>query len=317
MERIQKGIERALFHCLGIQPHERLLIVTDNVQAHMADLFYEVALAHNINVAVLKIPVTGMDGSEPPAIVTDALHGIDVAMLITRYSMTHTRAREKASHRGTRIASMPGFSRQMLAGPLMVDYNELRRLSLKISRCLDSASTAYLLSEQGTCLTMSLEERIGFGDFGIYTSRGDCGNLPAGEAFIAPMEGTAHGKVVVDGPISNIGLLKSPLTLTFEHGCMTKIEGGSEGVELKAMIDKAGCGATSLAELAIGTNPCAPLTGEILNDEKSLGSIHIALGDNMDFGGSIDCKLHVDCVIKEATLYLDDYLIIDKGVVVI
>ncbi|MEE0775667.1 MAG: aminopeptidase [Bacillota bacterium] len=314
MEKIQKGIERALFYCLGLQPQERLLIVTDDIMANLANLFYEVARDHSINVAVLKIPSIGMDGTEPPSIVADALRDIDVAVLITRFSMTHTRARERATNRGTRIACLPGFTRQMLAGPLMVDYEELKHLSVKMSRFLDSAETAYLLSEQGTCITMSLEERVGFADFGIYTMEGDCGNLPAGEAFIAPVEGSANGKVVIDGTMTGIGMLKSPMTLIFERGHVTKIEGGSEGLLLKAMMDEAGRGATNFAELGIGTNRGSILTGDILSDEKSLGTVHIALGDNMNFGGTVDSRLHIDGVIKEPTLYLDDFLIIDKGV---
>ena len=101
MEKIQKGIERALFYCLGLKKYERLLIVTDDILGNLANLFYEVARKHQIDAAVLKIPAVGMDGSEPPAIVADALHHVDVALIITRYSMTHTRAREKATHRGT------------------------------------------------------------------------------------------------------------------------------------------------------------------------------------------------------------------------
>ena len=94
MEKIQKGIERALFYCLGLKKYERLLIITDDILGNLANLFYEVARKHQIDAAVLKIPAVGMDGSEPPAIVADALHHVDVALIITRYSMTHTRARE-------------------------------------------------------------------------------------------------------------------------------------------------------------------------------------------------------------------------------
>ena len=317
MEKIQKGIERALFYCLGLKKYERLLIITDDILGNLANLFYEVARKHQIDAAVLKIPAVGMDGSEPPAIVADALHHVDVALIITRYSMTHTRAREKATHRGTRIACLPGFTRQMLAGPLMVDYEELKRLSVKMSRYLDSANTAHLLSNDGSCLTMSLEERAGFADFGIYTAAKDFGNLPAGEAFIAPVESSANGKVVIDGSMTRIGLLKSPMTLTFERGLVTKIEGGEEGLLLEAMLREAGRGATNLAELGIGTNPCATVIGDILNDEKALGTVHIALGDNLNFGGTVDCRLHIDGVIKKPTLYLDDFLIMEKGVLMV
>ena len=159
----------------------------------------------------------------------------------------------------------------MLTGPLMVDYEELKRLSVKMSRYLDSANTAHLLSKRRFLSYDVLGRGAGFADFGIYTAAKDFGNLPAGEAFIAPVESSANGKVVIDGSMTRIGPLKSPMTLTFERGLVTKIEGGEEGLLLEAMLREAGRGATNLAELGIGTNPCATVIGDILNDEKLWG----------------------------------------------
>ncbi|MEG1822808.1 MAG: aminopeptidase [Clostridiales bacterium] len=317
MEKITKGIEEALFYCLGLQKHENLLLVTDEIKAHLCDLFFEVARDHGINVAVLKMTGLEMSGTEPGSFFGSALRAADAAVLLTQHSLSHTRAREKASKRGTRIASLPGFTRQMLAGPMMVDYEKMGKLTEKLSGFLDSAQTAYLLGESGTELTMSLDERAGFADLGIYREKGDCGNLPAGEAYIAPQEGTANGIIVLDGSITEIGKISEPVTLKVEHGIVTTIKGGAEAKALEKVLYKAGKGAGNIAELGLGTNEGAVLMGDTLNDEKVVGTAHIALGDNLNYGGRVDSNCHLDCVLKNATLYLDDILIIDQGKIVV
>ena len=56
--------------------------------------------------------------------------------------------------------------------------------------------------------------------------KGDFSNLPAGEAYIAPVEGTAHGLIVVDGAMAGVGKVLKPLKLFVKNGYVTKIEGG-------------------------------------------------------------------------------------------
>ncbi len=317
MEKIAKGIETALFYCLGLKQHEQLLIVTDDIKANLSNLFYEVAKEHGVQSAVLKMTGIEMSGKEPPSILEAALRRADVAVLLTEFSLSHTRAREKASRHGTRIASLPGFTRQMLAGPMMVDYDKMGKLTRKISSYLDSADQAYLVADDGTEITMSLEERAGFADLGLYRNPGECGNLPAGESYIAPREGTANGRVVLDGSITNIGKLSENIILTFKEGRIVSINGGAEAVVLEKILAQAGKGSTNLAELGIGTNPGAVMTGDTLNDEKVIGNAHIALGDNINYGGRVESNLHLDCVMTNATLYLDDILIVDKGNIVV
>ncbi|MDO4542419.1 MAG: aminopeptidase, partial [Bacillota bacterium] len=154
-------------------------------------------------------------------------------------------------------------------------------------------------------------------DLGVYRNPGECGNLPAGESYIAPQEGTANGVVVLDGSITNMGKLKEPITLTFERGNVVAVKGGTEANDLRSILTKAGKGSNNFAELGIGTNEGAVIIGDSLNDEKVLGTAHIALGDNMNYGGRVDSDLHLDCVLTGATLYLDDFLIIDNGKIVV
>ncbi|MEK7308248.1 MAG: hypothetical protein AAB089_04170 [Nitrospirota bacterium] len=61
---------------------------------------------------------------------------------------------------------------------------------------------------------------------------------------------------------------------------------------------------TNIAELGIGTNDKASRPDNILESEKILGTIHIALGDNSSFGGKVRTPFHQDFVFFKPTLAL-------------
>ena len=69
-----------------------------------------------------------------------------------------------------------------------------------------------------------------------------------------------------------------------------------------------------LAECGIGLNPAARLTGHMLTDEGTLGSVHFGFGSNATVGGYNDVPFHIDCVIREATLWIDQSAVLVGGV---
>lgn len=313
MDELKSGVEQVLYKCMGMKEGEELLIVTDDKTAQLGDLFYDVALSEGLQVESLQYPALMMDGMEPPADVADALLNSDVAILITSTSLTHTRARKAASDKGVRIASLPGFTEEMLKAPMMVDYDAMTKLSQKVATLLTAAKTARITTKAGTDLTMSLENRMGEDDCGIYDTPGAFGNLPAGEAYIAPLEGTANGILVYDASMGGVGLLKEPIHVVVENGYAVQVSGGEEAEKLKNILVKAGKNGTNIAELGIGTNDGARVTGSVLEDEKVLGTVHIALGDNANFGGTVDADCHLDGILSAPDLYLDDKQVMKDG----
>lgn len=313
MDELKSGVEQVLYKCMGIKEGEELLIVTDDKTASLGDLFYDVALSQGLQAESLQYPALTMDGMEPPCDVADALLNSDVAILITSTSLTHTRARKAASDKGVRIASLPGFTEEMLKAPMMVDYDAMTVLSQKVAKLLTAAKKARITTKAGTDLSMSLESRAGEDDCGIYDTPGAFGNLPAGEAYIAPLEGTANGSLVYDASMGGVGLLTEPIRVTVKDGWAVKVEGGEEAKRLQAILDKAGKNGTNIAELGIGTNEGARVTGSVLEDEKVLGTVHIALGDNANFGGKVDADCHLDGILSAPNLYLDDELVMKDG----
>ena len=65
--------------------------------------------------------------------------------------------------------------------------------------------------------------------------------------------------------------------------------------------------------VGIGTNYAARLIGVILEDEKAYHTVHIAFGTNIGFGGVNKAACHMDGIIKNPTLYLDDTLVLKDG----
>jgi leucyl aminopeptidase (aminopeptidase T) len=164
----------------------------------------------------------------------------------------------------------------------------------------------------GSDLRFSIAGREGIVDAGELTGAGAFGNLPCGEGFIAPVEGTAEGLLVVDGSIAAIGLVESPVRLTVEGGHLTGAT-GDEGAELMALLTPHGPDGTNVAELGIGTNEEAILTGNILEDEKIFGTAHVAFGASAGIGGTVQVPVHLDVVVKEPTVEIDGEAILGGG----
>jgi len=193
------------------------------------------------------------------------------------------------------------------AGALTADYSTVGRMSEKMGSAMDKTDKVRITSRAGTDLTFSIKGRVVERDTGILAKRGDFGNLPAGEAYVAPVEGTAEGTLVIDGSIASVGMIKTkPARVTIREGFATKIVGGKEAKEWDRMLASVKKKeAYNVAEFGVGCNPNARLIGIILEDEKVYGTIHIALGDNSTFGGKVEAGIHLDGMIRYPSLYLD------------
>lgn len=305
MEDLRAAARTAISLCMGLRPKESLLVITDRPLRGIGMAFFEEGIALGAEAMLLEMIPRRMHGEEPPKAIAEIMKYADVVLIPTSKSLSHTNARREASRLGARIATLPGITEESMKRTLMADYEAIAERSLEFAQLLTQAKEARVISPAGTDIVMSLEGRSGYPDTGIYHNPGDFGNLPAGEAYIAPVEGTAEGVIVVDGSMSAAGLLEEPITMKVERGQVTSIQGGNAAKRLEEAIRPLGVLARNIAELGIGTNDRAILTGNVLEDEKVLGTIHIAIGDNSGFGGKIQVESHLDGVIKNPTLLLD------------
>ncbi len=296
------AVERVIKGCMGYRKGETLLIVTDDELEGLAKPFFEKATSIGIEATLMLMKQRKVHGEEPPRAIAHALREVDIALLITKKSLSHTMARREACRRwGTRIASMPDITLEIINRSLDIDYEDLRKRAQDLAKIFSQGKTARVTTKMGTDLTISIVERKGFKDTGLYTKKGAFGNLPAGEVCIAPVEGSAQGIVVLDASMTGIGRLTKPVRLIIEDGNVTDIS----SKKLIRLIKPLGRSALNVAELGIGLNPKAKVTGNVLEDEKAIGTGHIALGDNISFGGKVEAPCHLDGVFFDPTIIVD------------
>lgn len=336
---VENAILRMLKVNMGLKAGERLLTVADVPnydqwgagrqsflvlmarRAVLARMVAEVAREEmaGVEAEFIPFPSTGRNAVDPPTGVAERMKTADVVVIITSFSLSHTDAREEACHAGARVASMPRFIPEMFYpdGPMDADYTEIDRLAKRIAQVLTPAQQVRVTCPAGTDITFSIEGRPGQVDAGIYTQPGMWGNLPAGEAYCTPLEGTAQGVIqVTPGWHAD---LEEPLALIFEKGELVELQGGGAvGEELQEILQ---IGTETepfksrrfLGEFGIGTNPNARRIDITVEAEKIKGTVHLAVGDNAHMGGQIHADFHQDFVIPQASFTLDGEVAMRDG----
>ena len=250
--------------------------------------------------------------AEPPGAVAAAMLAADIVSAPTIQSISHTEARRAATEAGVRLASMPGVTGEMLARVMGADLRLLRKRGASVGRALGAGGEAWITCARGSDLRLGLEDRTAIVDAGALNMRGAFGNIPCGEAFIAPLEGTGEGTLVVDGSIAGVGRVGEPVELNVSGGRLTEAS-GRDGARLMELLTEHGPDGTHVAELGIGTNECAILTGNILEDEKILGTAHVAFGASAAIGGTVQVPVHLDCVMLRPSVEVDGSPIVQDG----
>ena len=312
---------KIMHQCLTVKPTESVLVVTDDLlEPGIPEMFVQETKKITKRVQLVRIKPTGQHGGEPTEEIAKIMAEFDVVILATYYSLSHTKARKKACEKGVRIASLPGITWDTIKRTLVIDYRPVANLSRKIADLLTSAKNARLTSPSGTDLIFSLQGRTAVADTGLITKHGDFGNLPGGEAFIAPVEGKTEGELVFDKAYGDRSLASISFTVINGVAEFDKVKpcrmarlNPQEFQEIKNELDRIGPKSRNIAELGIGTNKAASLKGGLLELEKIFGTCHVALGSNIHFGGTVDVPYHVDGLILKPTLTLDDKVILENG----
>lgn len=314
---LMRGARVAVETCLGVKPQETVVIVTDYAREPIAQALAAVVESLGGDPVITTMRPRQRNAEEPPPTVAAAMRAAQVAFLVTTRSLSHTTAREEATKAGVRLASMPGITPEMMqTGGMTADYHQVAEIAQRVTRALLGKSEVIIETALGSRLRLGLEGRSMAQppDTGLYLNPGEWGNLPAGEAYIAPVETQADGVLVVDGSIAQIGLPDQPVRLEFKGGRLVTIDGGQAAARLRDLLagvnDPA---AYIIGEFGIGTNPAARLVGITLEDEKVLGTAHVAVGRNTGFGGKNMAPIHLDFVLIKPTIWADGQAIMQEG----
>lgn len=300
--------------CMGAKKNESILVVTDELKREIGLSLYENAKRLGHNSLFVEMRSGKINGEEPPAAIADLMKKFDVVFCPTAKSLTHTDARRSASKLGSRIATFPGITKEIMIRGMNADYNSISKRSVKLAKILEKGNRIRVTAPAGTDISFDIEGMKPIASKGLFHKKGESGNLPTGETYLAPVEGTANGVFVVDGSMAGFGLLKNAnLRIEVKDGFATKISGGPIAKKLIAMLDKVGKGARNIAEFGIGTNDSAKLSGVLLEDEKVMGTIHLALGNNITMGGTFNVPIHLDGLVKKPTVWMDGKLLMKDG----
>jgi aminopeptidase len=201
-----------------------------------------------------------------------------------------------------------------------VDYPKLEASGKSVQALLSKGKEVHITNPNGTDITMRIENRQAIVSDGVLSAddlkKGFASSqvyLPAGEAYISPVPGTAEGKVVVDRQFFQdkeiIGL-----TLTFKAGKLTSITAKSGLEPLKAFYDAAGSGKEEFAFIDLGLNPDVHLKpGSKLVAWMPAGMVTVGIGNNVWAGGENKTSFSIASFLPGSTLKIDGKVLVENG----
>jgi leucyl aminopeptidase (aminopeptidase T) len=309
MTDLAPAVSTVVRRCLAVQEGEDVVVVVDPETRTIGEALRDESAAAGGDAILIVMDERATDGTEPPPPVAAALEVCDVFIAPTSRSLSHTSARKRATDGGARGATMPGVTEDTLGRVMAVDFDTMAARSRAVAAVLDAGTRAHVTCPRGTDLRLALDGRAGISDDGELSARGAFGNLPCGEGFIAPAFGEG---TVVPSSLSPLGISIEPATLTVSEGRIVAADGGLGPQFIELLLAHGELG-TNLAELGVGTNDRARLTGNVLEDEKILGTVHVAFGASAGIGGTVSVPIHLDVVVLDASLEVDGQPVLERG----
>tara|TARA_B100000459_G_C8585051_1_gene205152 strand:+ start:234 stop:1406 length:1173 start_codon:yes stop_codon:yes gene_type:complete len=308
--------------CMDVRRGENVLIVCDPTTGDIGQALHEAANERSDNVLLIVMPKARHHGEEPPSPVANLMRQQQVVIAPTRYSLTHTRAIRQSLREGSRVATMPGMTNEMFSrGGMSADFSIIKQKISDLGPYFRRRRIVKVTSEQGTDVSFEVNWREWkLDDNGICNRPKMLTNLPAGKAFIMPREGSMNGTVVIDGSWES-NLVDEPISLIIEDGSVVDVRGGTIAATIRQEFGEAAKRLRSkdrenvwtVAEFGFGMNPQARLFGNVLEDEKRLGTCYFSVGDNTTLGGTSAVGIHIPGVLKNANVWLDDTQLISDG----
>jgi len=249
------------------------------------------------NVDFFEYLATGKPNGPLPELVKNKVRKSNLFFAMTEFSATSSLVSicqdEDSTTRG---ASMPRVERRMEETAMKADYTKIQQYATFLKIILDESIAAEICFSSGDKLFIDLRNREAGADKGECKQSGQIINFPSGEAWKAPYEGTLEESKKF-GESKTQGILPSSyngelVKYFVKQNCISDIFGkGKIASKMKELFDE-NDSRRNIAELGIGCNPSAVVTGNILEDEKA--GLHIAYGMSTHLGGKVVSDLHQD-----------------------
>jgi leucyl aminopeptidase (aminopeptidase T) len=343
-DELRRAAEIAIRTSLGVKPGEQVLIVSNpgHEVAVISRALYDAALEAGGRPTLMFQPVKNqLDfaektvlaafGAKPEVFISLSAEklgkdedGIAKPYVHGGVEYDHIFHLRMYGEKNCRAFWSPSVSVDSFVRTVPIDYDELKRRCAGVKEILDRAVSLRVSAPGGTDASFGLRQRLAFSDDGDFSRGGSGGNLPAGETFISPENGTAQGLIVFDGSISLYRgdiVIREPIRCELENGFVRDITGADEAQALRRTVEMAernaldmektgrlpaGQGkvyarnARNIGEIGIGLNPAARIIGSMLEDEKAFHTCHFAIGLNYD--RDAPALIHLDGLVKNPTI---------------
>jgi len=321
-EKMAKSALTVIDTCMDLRRGENLLIVCDPTTTEIGQALHDAASLRSDRVLLVVMPKGRHHGEEPPTPVVNLMRQQQVVIAPTKYSLTHTKAVRQAIKDGARVATMPGMSIEMFTeGGMSADFNIIKKNIGEMNSLLRRKRSVYVKSAAGTNVTFEVNWREWkLDDNGVCNRPRMLTNLPAGKIFTLPREGTMNGTIVIDGSWDS-ALVDEPVLLHVENGLVVDVKGGTAAAQIRQTFGEAAKRLKSkdqenvwtVAEFGFGMNPNARLLGNVLEDEKRLGTAYFSIGDNTTLGGTAAVGIQISGVLAEPSIWLDESPLLEDG----
>lgn len=262
-----------------------------------------------------------------PALFGD-IPGEKMKALSTANKPIQDRLTERKIKSGGLVLATPGLARlfnltyeeldRKILKALDTDYNRMLQIGTQLEKLLKGVREVRVSSKSGTSLEFSVAGRRWLIDDGVISDedvdRGDVIlNLPTGEVFIAPVEDSVNGVFAMDTPRYYKGQKIAGLRLRFDSGKIVDFEAEEGEAVFKELLETNTGDKDKFAEFGIGINADAELNAPLILEEKALGTIHVAIGDNRSFGGNNNSTLHLDLISVNPTVQAEGKSVMVDG----
>jgi leucyl aminopeptidase (aminopeptidase T) len=313
MSSAKFAVQSVLQDCLGVRKNDRVLLLGDDTLKDLSRLFWEELRPISPKSFFLQMPGATVQENEPSNSLAAFMTQFDAILMVTGHSLFHSEARRRACKHGARVLCLAGSTVESLTRTMTGRYQAVLEKSRKIADIFTIGHQAGITSPAGTNLNLSIARMRGFSDTGMALEPGQAANVPGGEGCVSPIPDSVNGVLVVDGSFPVIGPLTKPVAFTIRNGSILRLTGGREAEKLRKWLRIFGRQAKVVAEVGVGTNPCAVLTGNTLEDEKVLGTVHVAFGNSLSFDGKGAAACHLDGIMLKPTLTIDGKVIVENG----
>lgn len=283
-------------------------------------------LAGMINAAI------SVDGTENPALFANAsparMAARTKAQTPIHDAMLQHNVRQVSLGNGLyptqATAKQFGLSQDELAtifwNAVNTDYSKLQNTGATVKQTLAAGRQVEITNPNGTNIRFQIQSRPVFVSDGVIgpedTAKGGAACqawLPAGEAYTAPVAGTAEGTVVVDRMFFQ-GNEVTNLKLTFRGGKLTEMTATNGLAPLKAYYDAQTGAKDAFGFLDIGLNESMriPQNSKLLSWIPA-GMVTVGIGENSWAGGNNDASADLSFFLPGSTLKVDGKTLVDKG----